>query len=73
MSITSEFVDRLRTEFLADPKNRLAQNICTKYDPKEAARSRSALEDVNHVFQHKVSAAPSPGVAPRHWQRSEVI
>ncbi|KAF0300329.1 Bleomycin hydrolase [Amphibalanus amphitrite] len=65
MSITGEFVERLRTEFAADPKNRLAQNICTKYDPKEAARSRSALEEVNHVFQHKVDE-----VRPRTCQGS---
>jgi len=57
MSISGEFMERLRAEFVADPKNVLAQNICTKYDPNEAAIGRRALEEINHVIQYKVEEA----------------
>ncbi|XP_037092094.1 bleomycin hydrolase-like [Pollicipes pollicipes] len=57
MSLSEEFMDRLRAEFVAEPRNLLAQNVCTKYDPNEAAIGRRALEEINHVFQHKVDEA----------------
>ena len=70
VSISDEFVERLQTEFAADPKNQLAQNICTKYDLNEAARSRTA-EAINHVFQHKVSEI-TPVRSPRSGHPGQV-
>ncbi|XP_037072739.1 bleomycin hydrolase-like [Pollicipes pollicipes] len=54
MSLSAEVMERLQDEFTADPKNLLAQNVCTRADPLEAALSRRALERINHVFQHRV-------------------
>lgn len=43
-----------RKKFYACPKNRLAQNVCSRVDPFEVCLSRQTIETTQHVFQHKV-------------------
>ncbi|KZS17904.1 Bleomycin hydrolase [Daphnia magna] len=54
LNLTSDVVERLNNSFHKDPKNLLAQNACTKYDPLEMCLSRKRLEEIHHVFTHKV-------------------
>lgn len=49
-----ESTSALRDELYKDVKNRLAINACTKIDPLEVCVNRSGLEEVSHVFSHKV-------------------
>ena len=53
--LTSSILDKFLDSFNKDPKNNLAQNACTKYDPLEMCLSRKRLEEIHHVFTHKVS------------------
>lgn len=45
---------------MACPKNRLAQNVCTRIDPFEVCMSRAKLQDLNHVFEHRVETEGKP-------------
>ncbi|XP_055844884.1 bleomycin hydrolase isoform X2 [Episyrphus balteatus] len=58
--ITSEQLDKWRKEFYSEPKNLLAQNVCSRGDPFEAALSRPVLQCTNHVFTHKVENEAKP-------------
>lgn len=53
--ITAQLLGSLRETFYADDKNRLAQNACTRVDPLEVCTSRANMEEVNHVFNRRVS------------------
>lgn len=52
--LTKEVLDKFKKSFLAEEKNILAQNVCTKQDPFELALSRKVVEDTQHVFNTKV-------------------
>ena len=54
VDLTSDILEILNSNFMKDPKNLLAQNACTKYDPLEMCLSRKRLEEIQHVFTHKV-------------------
>lgn len=43
-----------KQKFYAEPKNVLAQNICSRNDPFEACISKKVIENTQHVFSHKV-------------------
>ncbi|XP_023322851.1 bleomycin hydrolase-like [Eurytemora carolleeae] len=58
--LTQTGVEQMRQEFYADPKNRLAQNICSRSDPIEACLTRKCLEERVHVFNTKVEAEGKP-------------
>ena len=45
---------QLKVAFSADPKNLLAQNVCTQHDPVEMCLDRKVADKVSHVFKHKV-------------------
>lgn len=47
-------LEKFKKDFYADQKNVLAQNVCSKIDPFEAALRRKTLEETQHVFNHKV-------------------
>ncbi|XP_059607585.1 bleomycin hydrolase isoform X2 [Phlebotomus argentipes] len=58
--IVAETCAGWRDEFFKCPKNVLAQNICSRHDPFDVSLSRRALEDINHVFTHKVENEGKP-------------
>ena len=54
LELTPSVLNKFLDSFNKDPKNNLAQNACTKYDPLEMCLSRKRLEEIQHVFTHKV-------------------
>lgn len=58
--ITADQIEKWREGFYSEPKNVLAQNVCSRVDPFEVCLSRKALEQTNHVFTHKVETEGKP-------------
>lgn len=50
----------LRREFYKDPKNLIAQNICSRLDPFDACIVRKQMEQPMHVFQHRLNVDGRP-------------
>ncbi|KAJ8913691.1 hypothetical protein NQ315_007408 [Exocentrus adspersus] len=59
-ALSETVVDAFKKDFYAQEKNILAQNVCSKGDPFDAAISRRTLEDTQHVFSHKIEAEGKP-------------
>ncbi|KAF4518554.1 hypothetical protein B566_EDAN004298 [Ephemera danica] len=59
-ALSAELLLKFRTNFAADPKNLLAQNACSKFDPNEICLSRNKLQTTHHVFTHKIEAEGKP-------------
>lgn len=59
-SLTSENLDTFKKNFYSQEKNVLAQNVCSRGDPFDAAISRKALEETQHVFNYKIEAEGKP-------------
>lgn len=53
--LTLDSLNKLIEKFYSEPKNELAQNACTRFDPFEVAIRRRKAEGVLHVFNIKVS------------------
>lgn len=58
--IDENFVKESHQKFFSDPKNILAQNVCTRHDPLELAISRRKVSEINNVFTHKVEVEGKP-------------
>lgn len=58
--ITNDKLNKWRKDFYSEPKNILAQNVCSRVDPFEVCLSRKSLEQTNHVFNHKVETEGKP-------------
>ncbi|KAB0791799.1 hypothetical protein PPYR_03599 [Photinus pyralis] len=58
--LSRELLEKYRTSFNSDPKNILAQNVCTKYDPFEVCLSRRRLQESQHVFTYKIETEGKP-------------
>lgn len=54
-ALTSDILDTFKKDFYSKEKNILAQNVCSRGDPFDAAISRKILEETQHVFNYKVS------------------
>ncbi|XP_033123522.1 bleomycin hydrolase-like isoform X1 [Anneissia japonica] len=52
--ITNAIIKKFQTAFLAEPKNRLAQNVVTKYDPLEVCMDHTESQTVSHAYTYKV-------------------
>jgi hypothetical protein len=52
--LTLEKVEQFRSDYYSNPKNVLAQNVCTRIDPMEAAVSRTRTDAALHVYNIKV-------------------
>ncbi|XP_017852552.1 bleomycin hydrolase isoform X2 [Drosophila busckii] len=59
-AITTELLGKWRENFYSQPKNLLAQNVCSRVDPFDVCLSRKALETTNHVFNYKVETEGKP-------------
>ncbi|XP_034655565.1 bleomycin hydrolase isoform X2 [Drosophila subobscura] len=59
-AITTELLGEWRKNFYSQPKNLLAQNVCSRVDPFDACLSRKVLESTNHVFNFKVETEGKP-------------
>ncbi|XP_071481379.1 bleomycin hydrolase-like [Diadema antillarum] len=55
--ITEAQISSLREAFNADPKNILAQNSATKYDPLEFSIAPSVVPSNQHLYTHRVTEA----------------
>lgn len=53
-AITQDKLDKWRQDFYSEPKNILAQNVCSRFDPFDVCLSRQSLVTTTHVFTHKV-------------------
>lgn len=58
--LTYDTFNKWRTDFYQCEKNVLAQNVCSRIDPFEAALSRKVLETTQHVFTYKVESEGKP-------------
>ncbi|XP_020715250.1 bleomycin hydrolase isoform X1 [Ceratitis capitata] len=59
-AITQQKLDKWRKDFYSEPKNILAQNVCSRVDPFDVCLSRKSLENTNHVFTYKVETEGKP-------------
>ncbi|KAL9886781.1 bleomycin hydrolase isoform 1-T1 [Glossina fuscipes fuscipes] len=59
-AITQEKLDKWRKNFYEEPKNVLAQNVCSRFDPFDVCLSRKTIESINHVFTYKVEMEGKP-------------
>ncbi|GLH10551.1 Bleomycin hydrolase [Gryllus bimaculatus] len=48
-ALSPETLQKFRNNFYADPKNILAQNVCTRVDPLEVCLNRKQLEETQHI------------------------
>ncbi|KAI8441956.1 hypothetical protein MSG28_005628 [Choristoneura fumiferana] len=58
--LSLERTTELRNKFFSDPKNELAQNVCTRFDPFEVAISRKRADSSLHVYNIKVESEGKP-------------
>lgn len=59
-AITQDLLNKWRENFYSEPKNLLAQNVCSRVDPFDVCLSRKTLETTNHVFNFKVETEGKP-------------
>lgn len=59
-TLNPETLDKFKTKFFADAKNVLAQNACTRVNPVDVCMSRNQLQEMNHMFTHKIDIAGKP-------------
>uniref|UniRef100_A0A2R5LC70 Bleomycin hydrolase n=1 Tax=Ornithodoros turicata TaxID=34597 RepID=A0A2R5LC70_9ACAR len=60
-ALTKDALEDFQKAFDKDPKNRLAQNVCTKVDLKDVLVSCAGARNTAHVFSHKVDPEGKPG------------
>lgn len=59
-ALTKEILEKFRTSFNSDPKNILAQNACSRFDPLQICLSRKRLQENEHVFKYKIESEGKP-------------
>ncbi|GFG32860.1 hypothetical protein Cfor_09294 [Coptotermes formosanus] len=59
-ALSTETLQKLRRNFYDDPKNVLAQNVCTRVDPYDVCLSRKHIEETQHAFTHKIDTEGKP-------------
>ena len=52
--VPNEVLAKLKSDFVSEKKNLLAQNVCTKFDTLEVTFSRRVAQASNHVYNCKV-------------------
>ncbi|CAG4932099.1 unnamed protein product [Colias eurytheme] len=58
--LTLDTLNKLRDDFYKCPKNELAQNVCTRFDPFEVAISKRKTDAALHVYNIKVESEGKP-------------
>lgn len=58
--LTTEVLNQLRSNFYANNRNVMAQNVCTRTNPVEACISRKCIEESQHVFTYKIDIEGKP-------------
>ncbi|XP_041972026.1 bleomycin hydrolase [Aricia agestis] len=58
--LSIETLNKLKNDFYANPKNELAQNVCTRFDPFEVAISKHKNDKMLHVYNIKVESEGKP-------------
>ncbi|CAH2229444.1 jg20839 [Pararge aegeria aegeria] len=53
-------LDKFRNDFYSNPKNELAQNACTRFDPFEVAISKKRTDRSLHVYNIKIESEGKP-------------
>lgn len=54
IGIQQETLDKYKENFQADPKNRLAQNVCSKQDLWDVCKNPAVIAGTPHVYNCKV-------------------
>lgn len=60
VGVSSETLAKYKAKFDSDPKNKLAQNVCTRSDIFDNALCRTAVSQLNNVFTNKLSLEGKP-------------
>ncbi|XP_059048200.1 bleomycin hydrolase isoform X2 [Achroia grisella] len=58
--LSLDTLNKFRSDFYADPKNELAQNVCTRFDPFEVAISKKRVDSSLHYYNIKVESEGKP-------------
>ncbi|CAH1231703.1 BLMH [Branchiostoma lanceolatum] len=58
--VPMEVLAKFQSNFEAEPKNRLAQNVATTNDLLSVCLDRRVTSQINHVFQHKIPTEGKP-------------
>lgn len=53
-TLSKEVLQKLRSAFYGEKRNVLAQNVCSRIDPWDVCLSRKKIEEIDHVFNHKI-------------------
>ena len=59
LGVSAEALEKFRKNFEADPKNQLAQNVCTTHPLRDVCKNRTVLQNTQHCFSHKVTNSRS--------------
>lgn len=60
LALQKDVLEKFQKEFQKDPRNRLAQNVCTKVDLKDVYLNHQTTVNVHHVVSHKVDIEGKP-------------
>lgn len=58
--LTLEILDKFNKDFYSEPKNILAQNVCTRFDPYEVCINRRTADISLHVYNIKIDSEGKP-------------
>ncbi|KAG6464780.1 hypothetical protein O3G_MSEX014724 [Manduca sexta] len=67
--LSLETLKKFQNDFYGDPKNELAQNVCTRFDPFEVAISRKKADCTLHNYNIKVESEGKPVTNQEHSGR----
>ncbi|CAN7985454.1 unnamed protein product, partial [Ixodes hexagonus] len=60
LALQKDVLEKFQREFQKDPRNRLAQNVCTKVDMKDVYLNHQTATNMHHVVSHKVDIEGKP-------------
>ncbi|CAH1800413.1 unnamed protein product [Owenia fusiformis] len=58
--IPTETIAAFKAKFDADPKNHLAQNVCSRQDMLDVVLKRDVINGPHHVYTHKIKTEGKP-------------
>ncbi|GBP83073.1 Bleomycin hydrolase [Eumeta japonica] len=58
--LSFKLLNKFHNDYYADPKNELAQNVCTRFDPYEVCISKKRVDSTAHVYNIKVESEGKP-------------
>lgn len=58
--VSSKLLEQFQKNFDSDPKNQLAQNVCTTQQITDMCKNRTVLQNTQHCFSHKIESEGKP-------------